>query len=125
MPLGSIQGCRQSRADLEMPSLLPKRAASPVSAARRVSSRRPIAKEEHGSEASNPRIVRLVTSRPLSIARDLSRLVRSRASYAESHPQEAMGAGEPDTGANPPDTRVGAQAPSPLARQLTPQACKG
>ena len=52
-------------------------------------------------------------------------MLRCRASYAESHPHVAMGAGEPEIGANPPKLKVGAQAPSALARQLTPQACKG
>jgi hypothetical protein len=74
---------------------------------------------------SNPKIVRVITKEQLAIAKDRSRLVRSRASYAESHPNQVMGAGEPDFGANPPEARVGAQAPSALARQLTPQACKG
>ena len=75
--------------------------------------------------ASNPEIVPVVTNIRLSIARGLSRLVRSRASYAESHTQEVMGAGEPVIGANPPELMVGAQAPLAPARQLTPQACKG
>src|SRR5262245_52417809 len=72
-----------------------------------------------------PGIVREVTNGRLLIARVLSRLVRSRASYAESHPHPEMGAGEPNTGANPPEARVGAQAPLALARQLTPQAPEG
>src|SRR5690349_3863851 len=75
--------------------------------------------------ASNPKIVRVVTNGRFGIARVHSRLVRSRASYAESHPHVEMGAGEPDSGANPPQEVVGAQAPLAPARQLTPQAYKG
>ena len=74
---------------------------------------------------SNPRLVRGITNERLSIASVLSRLVRSRVSYAESHHHVVMGAGEPDSGANPPEAKVGAQAPLALARQLTPQADKG
>jgi len=43
--------------------------------------------QEPAFQASNPKIVREITSERLSIAKDLSRLVRSRASYAESHPK--------------------------------------
>jgi hypothetical protein len=75
--------------------------------------------------ASNPFVVRVVTNKRLSIASDLSRLLRSRAKLRRVSSPRGWERGNQIQGRTHRQREVGAQAPSAPARQLTPQACKG